>query len=114
MNTALVLKEWFGVKPAAGRVAAALYEANGQFLTKAQLIEASRQTGTGVAISLKLLRQDMDAGAIEFITGSGYRMSPAGLADCANALADAEKREREAALVGTQEIQTKQSGRPSR
>jgi hypothetical protein len=87
-----IFKEWFGVNPSAGRVAAALYCACGTVASRSSLMEAARQTEGGLAYTIKMLRQAMDPGSIECLHGVGWRLTQVGLNDCAAAIVDAEAR----------------------
>lgn len=92
----VTLSEWFGVPPAAGRVAARLYSARGVVVYHEALVIAARQTRNGLNLSIKRLRDAMDEGAIVSVYRVGLRMTATGLADCDRAIADAAARERAA------------------
>jgi len=87
-----IFREWFGVGPAAGRIAAALFAAGGETVLRADLVVASGQTSHGLDMSIKKLRQAMEPGAIINARGKGYRLKRVGRADCERALADALER----------------------
>lgn len=91
-HLALIFREWLGVPPSAGRVLAALYLAEGRVVRHADLGAAARQTGNGLALSIKHLRRAMEREAIVCVWGTGYRLGAPGVADCENALADARQR----------------------
>lgn len=92
-----ILRQWFGLGPAAGRLIATLYAAQGAPVSFDGLVAAVRQTRNGTALSLKRARAAMDAGSIETSRkAGGYWLTAVGVADCERALADAASRERAA------------------
>lgn len=93
---AKTLQAWFGVEAGSGRLAAALYEANGRWLSRSRMIVASGRSLAGMQLCLKQLRAAMDQGSIEWAADAGWRMTEIGLADCRAGLADAERQERRA------------------
>lgn len=95
-DRAAIFQEWFAVGPAASRVLAALYDGEGCSRSHCALMVAGGQTMNGLHLTIKRLRDAMDAGSIANIFREGYRLTDAGLADCGRALADAAARERAA------------------
>lgn len=89
---AAIFREWFGLGPAAGRLIAALFEADGAVVRLADLAEACGQTINGTNLTLKKARAAMEPGAIPAQRLIGYWMSETGFEDCRRALADAERR----------------------
>ncbi len=92
IDRAAIFREWFGLGPAAGRLIAALYEADGAVVRLNDLATARGQTVNGTNLSLKKVRAAMEPDAIRAQRLAGYWMSEEGFADCRRALADAERR----------------------
>lgn len=100
MTVAEILTEWLGVSPAAGRVAARLYEGGGAVVTYADLMAAAGPTRNGLDLSIGKLRRAMEPGAIANEHGEGFRLTLAGMEDCRAAMRDAQVRALEAACSG--------------
>lgn len=90
--TTSIFQEWFGTTAKPAHLLTILYEANGEFITHADLQISMRQSRAGLDFSLKQLRAAMEPGAIRCEIGRGYWLSVAGRADCDAALANAQKR----------------------
>lgn len=95
-DPAVIFAEWLGIRPAAGRILAALHRRPSAVVSMDALRLAAGQTFNGVNFSLRQLRAAMDPGAIECIFREGHALSPVGVAECELALADAAARERAA------------------
>jgi DNA-binding winged helix-turn-helix (wHTH) protein len=87
-----IFSQWFGVPPAAGRVAALLYDACGQLVTREQIMRGAGITANSVHLNIQRLRAAMEPGAIECSPRKGFRLAEAGVEDCAQAMADAYTR----------------------
>lgn len=90
--TAQALREWFAVKPVDALILSALYAAGGQVAASAEIRTVTGQSPKGLQTSVAALRDAMDEGSILNAYGSGYRLTPTGLADCEAAFADARQR----------------------
>lgn len=95
-DRAAIFQEWFSVPPSAARVVSRLHAARGVVVYHATLRVDARQTQNGLNLSIKKLREAMDEGAIANVWSAGFKLSPAGIADCDRALADAAQRGRAA------------------
>lgn len=86
--------QWFGLSTSQAKILEALYLANGQWLSHKRLAVLARLTGGNAAKwNLHHIRNALDAGGIEgrneMIEGKtqyGNRLTPKGLAECAQAL----------------------------
>lgn len=91
-ETARAFKEWFGIPKASARVLEILYAAGGETV---EYEDFSAQLGiTKIATSMAVYRMTdaLARDAIRAIWTRGYHLTPIGLADCRNALADATER----------------------
>ena len=92
MNTPAILSDWLGVRPAYGRVAAALFEAADMGASREELCSQAAVIPSTLEHAIAALREAMDQGAI---TGQGaewYRLTAVGMQDCRRALQDARRR----------------------
>jgi hypothetical protein len=92
MNTPAIFLEWFALTRTRARMVTMLYEARGDVVTPAQLASVGPVTVSGLEHHLKAIRAAMDPGAVRNEPGVGYRLTGVGVADCDNALIDAQRR----------------------
>jgi len=85
-------RQWFATPKTPARVLAALYRANGMIVTHADLADQAMTNYRGVSNAVYRLHRAMDPGACSCVRGVGYRLTRVGLADCAAALEDYERR----------------------
>lgn len=91
MSGATTLRSWFGISPAAGRVLDALYEAGGETITRNDLEDFAGGGSVGVAEAIHAIKATMAPPLIETLPGSHVRITPSGLLECRQALAEAYK-----------------------
>jgi hypothetical protein len=87
LTVAEIFKAWFGIEMAPAEVLALLYAAGGDLVPSLTL---RRTTGATRRAAFKL-HEAMEPGSVVCQYAAGYRLSPTGLADCAAALADAQR-----------------------
>lgn len=81
------LSLWFGIPRGSGTVLCALYRAEGAPLSAADLARAAMTTTRSlVNHHLHCLRQSLVEEAIDYAPDAGYSLTPAGVAECRNAL----------------------------
>jgi len=87
MTTAyrMAFREWFGIPPAEADILVALYAANGEFRQAKQLLPETCSPTT-VWERVRVLRQALEAEAIDCIPRQGYRLTDTGMAECRAAL----------------------------
>jgi DNA-binding response OmpR family regulator len=81
------------------RMLLALYRAGGRAMSRYQLMEAAPPSGGGeddrnanlVGVMMCLARRALGYGAIENVWGSGYRLTPTGIARVAEILGEAQR-----------------------
>jgi hypothetical protein len=74
---------WFGLEPGSSLVLVALYHLAGEPTAAPRIAELAQSTAASVVgHHLRLLRQALNAEAIDYKPGEGYYLTPQGLGEC--------------------------------